>query len=396
MKSKILVITDEIENFKIIKDKFTLRRECDKPHYSSFKDAKQLLSHNCFDVVIAEEVKDFFKVFSFAQNSGAEVIMFRCDDGSDFEKYYQKGVFDCFNINAENSEFNNKILNCLKYSNLKRTVALNTSYFEGTGILVSKYKCFSLKYLREIFEEISQINDSVFCVITVDEDVKTKVLLKRLSGIIYKTLRACDIFAKGDNDSFYVVLNNVEIAGAKSFINILQSKIGNDIPIKAGLSKINYQTFEEALKNSEDALKYALKNGESLGIFAQDNTADAWLDTGFSSDKQYKLFVKAYERKLKNVIEPLFYRFKKENETKFNVIQYANASECAFCFKSEQGKSELVIHHGGNTVVDVQINHDGLNSPENSRFKITIDKLTEKELLKFLKNLKREFIKSRV
>jgi len=396
MKSKILVITDDIENFKIIKNKITLKRECDKPLHCSFKEAKQFLSRDLYDVIIAEEVKDFSKILPSAQNAGAEVILFRCDDNADFEKFYQKGVFDCFNINIENSEFNHKILNCLKYVNLKRTVDLNFAYFEGRGILKTKNKCFNLQYLKEIFEEIPNINDSVFCTITLDENVRTKVSLNKLAGVIKKSLRINDIFVKGSSENFYVILNNIEFGKAHNFIEINQSKIGKDLIIRAGLSKIDYQTLEEVQKNACDALQFAIKNNKTVGVLADKSDEDSWLETDFAAEKQYKLFVKAYERKLKNIVEPLFYRFKKENETKFNVIQYANTSECAFCFKSEHGKSELILRYDGQTCVNAQINHDGLNSPENSRFKITLDKLTEKELLKLLKNLKREFIKSGV
>ena len=105
----------------------------------------------------------------------------------------------------------------------------------------------------------------------------------------------------------------------------------------------------------------------------------------------------AFTKKLKEVITPVFFRFQKECETKLtntNVSQYANSIECVFSLKNENIHSELILRYNGFAKIKIEIVHSGLDSAENSKVEMPLSKLTEKELLKLLKQLKDEYKQS--
>ena len=102
----------------------------------------------------------------------------------------------------------------------------------------------------------------------------------------------------------------------------------------------------------------------------------------------------AFTNKLKTIITPVFFRFQKECETKLantQVSQYANNIESVFSLKNENIHSELIIRFNGFAKFIIEIVHSGLDSAENSKLEMPLSKLTEKELLKLLHQLKDEY-----
>ena len=97
---------------------------------------------------------------------------------------------------------------------------------------------------------------------------------------------------------------------------------------------------------------------------------------------------------MKNIIEPIFFRFQKECETKLTntqVSQYSNNIESVFSLKNDILHSELILRFNGYAKFKIEITHSGLDSAENSKFEIPLSTLTEKELTKLLKQLKQEY-----
>ena len=110
--------------------------------------------------------------------------------------------------------------------------------------------------------------------------------------------------------------------------------------------------------------------------------------------KDFKIFKNAFEKKLNNVITPVFFRTQKEFEVKLTntqVSQYSNNVESVFSLKNDVLHSELIIRFNGFTKFKLEIIHSGLDSAENTKIEIPLKQLTEKELNKYLKQLKTEY-----
>ena len=123
---------------------------------------------------------------------------------------------------------------------------------------------------------------------------------------------------------------------------------------------------------------------------------NAWLDDDetFSKKKDFKLFKTIFDKKLNNVITPIFFRHQKEFETKLantSVSQYANNVECVFSLKNELIHSELTIRYNGYAKFKIEITHSGLDSAENTKMEIPLKDMTNKLLTSLLKKLKDEY-----
>ncbi|MBR1460154.1 hypothetical protein IJ596_00770, partial [bacterium] len=198
------------------------------------------------------------------------------------------------------------------------------------------------------------------------------------------------------NGYFYLLLQDITIEDASNIVQKLQDTMTEEFQIKAGIVKTGIQDFEELLKNAKDSLNSAIIHNQQ--VMSLSDIEDNWLDEGepaANNKKQYKLFKKLQENKIKYVIEPTFFKVQKELSKKLNsssINQYTNPIESSFCIRSNNIQSELTIRFNGNSKVDTIITHSGLYSAENTKNTYLINKFNEKELTKLLKQLKEEFI----
>ena len=111
---------------------------------------------------------------------------------------------------------------------------------------------------------------------------------------------------------------------------------------------------------------------------------DDWLDTGMKN-KELKLFRRIYNKKLQEVIEPVFFRLQKAHEDK-EIEQYTGAEECVFCIKNNMVK----IVYSGLGKVKIYTVYEGLDSPENTEITVPLGKLVQKELTKIVEGFIQE------
>ena len=75
-----------------------------------------------------------------------------------------------------------------------------------------------------------------------------------------------------------------------------------------------------------------------------------------------------------------------------NIEQYVNEQECIFELIHKKQKSSLKLVYQGFTKIVVQIIHEGLDSPENDEFSISLTKINQTLLIdimeKFIKDFK--------
>ncbi len=335
-----------------------------------------------------KETKTDAEIILIVKDINAELIL----------KAYDADIYDYLTIDSENFDFAIKTINCFKLQALKNVEQRNEKFLYQQGVIDEKTGLYKYNYLKEIFIDIAddlRIQNGIFAILTLDEKNKTKISTNRLAGIIKNSLRKEDIIATARGGKFYLILPNIDFDGTKNLIQKIQDKIGDNFKIRAGISKIGIQSFEALDKITQDSLKSAIQNDEmTASLSASLELANGWLDEEQAPHKDFKLFKVAFTNKMKNVIEPIFFRFQKECETKLTntqVSQYSNNIESVFSLKNDILHSELIIRFNGYAKFKIEITHSGLDSAENSRFEIPLSKLTEKELTKLLKQLKQEY-----
>ena len=405
--NNILLISENTEATELILNKLVLLRDNDKIEIcNNYKETKKALQNSlCCVVLLYANINDQDSVIKSIRTikdtkQDIEIILIPSDINSEFIlKAYDAGIYDYVPIDAESFDFVIKTINCYKLRTLKNIEQRNEKFLYQQGVIYEKTNLYKYNYLKEIFIDISddlRIKKGIFCILTLDAKNKTKISTNRLAGIIKNTVRGDDIIAIARGGKFYAILPNIDLEGTKNLLNKIQDRIGNDFKIRAGLSKIGIQSFETLDKLTQDSLKSAIQNDEMyISLTEQLNPVEMWIDEeNISQHKDFKLFKVAFTNKMKNVIEPIFFRFQKECETKLTntqVSQYANNIESVFSLKNENLHSELVIRFNGFAKFKIEINHSGLDSAENTKLEIPLSKLTDKELTKLLKQLKQEY-----
>lgn len=405
--NNILLISENTEATELILNKLVLLRDNDKIEIcNNYKETKKALQNSlCCVVLLYANINDQDSVIKSIRTikdtkQDIEIILIPSDINSEFIlKAYDEGIYDYITLESENFDFAIKTINCFKLRTLKNIEQRNEKFLYQQGVIDEKTNLYKYNYLKEIFIDISddlRIKKGIFCILTLDEKNKTKISTNRLAGIIKNTVRGDDIIAIARGGKFYAILPNIDLEGTKNLLNKIQDRIGNDFKIRAGLSKIGIQSFETLDKLTQDSLKSAIQNDEMcISLTEQLNPVEMWIDEeNISQHKDFKLFKVAFTNKMKNVIEPIFFRFQKECETKLTntqVSQYANNIESVFSLKNENLHSELVIRFNGFAKFKIEINHSGLDSAENTKLEIPLSQLTDKELTKLLKQLKQEY-----
>ena len=404
--NNILLISEDENATELILNKLVLLRDNDKITKCNYKETKKALQNSLYCVVLLyadiKEQELIFKTIKTIKETklDSEIILIPNDVNTELIlKAYDAGIYDYVPIDAESFDFVIKTINCYKLRTLKNIEQRNEKFLYQQGVIDEKTNLYKCNYLKDIFIDIAddlRIQNGIFSILTLNDKNKTKISTNRLAGIIKTTVRGDDIIATARGGKFYLILPNIDLEGTKKLIQKIQDKMGEEFKIHAGMSKIGIQSFETLDKLTQDSLKSAIQNDEmTVSLSEVTGMQNGWLeDEDQPRHKNFKLFKVAFTNKMKNVIEPIFFRFQKECETKLTntqVSQYANNIESVFSLKNETLHSELVIRFNGYAKFKIEINHSGLDSAENTKKEFPLSQLTDKELTKLLKQLKQEY-----
>lgn len=404
--NNILLISEDENATELILSKLVLLRDNDKITKCNYKETKKALQNSLYCVVLLyadiKEQELLFKTIKTIKETkpDSEIILIPNDVNTELIlKAYDAGIYDYVPIDAESFDFVIKTINCYKLRTLKNIEQRNEKFLYQQGVIDEKTNLYKCNYLKDIFIDIAddlRIQNGIFSILTLNDKNKTKISTNRLAGIIKTTVRGDDIIATARGGKFYLILPNIDLEGTKKLIQKIQDKMGEEFKIHAGMSKIGIQSFETLDKLTQDSLKSAIQNDEmTVSLSEVTGMQNGWLeDEDQPRHKDFKLFKVAFTNKMKNVIEPIFFRFQKECETKLTntqVSQYANNIESVFSLKNETLHSELVIRFNGYAKFKIEINHSGLDSAENTKKEFPLSQLTDKELTKLLKQLKQEY-----
>lgn len=404
--NNILLISEDENATELILNKLVLLRDNDKITKCNYKETKKALQNSLYCVVLLyadiKEQELLFKTIKTIKETkpDSEIILIPNDVNTELIlKAYDAGIYDYVPIDAESFDFVIKTINCYKLRTLKNIEQRNEKFLYQQGVIDEKTNLYKCNYLKDIFIDIAddlRIQNGIFSILTLNDKNKTKISTNRLAGIIKTTVRGDDIIATARGGKFYLILPNIDLEGTKKLIQKIQNKMGEEFKIHAGMSKIGIQSFETLDKLTQDSLKSAIQNDEmTVSLSEVTGMQNGWLeDEDQPRHKDFKLFKVAFTNKMKNVIEPIFFRFQKECETKLTntqVSQYANNIESVFSLKNETLHSELVIRFNGYAKFKIEINHSGLDSAENTKKEFPLSQLTDKELTKLLKQLKQEY-----
>lgn len=219
---------------------------------------------------------------------------------------------------------------------------------------------------------------------------------EKLVSALKTSIRNNDFIGMNSNNRFVVVNCENSTDGALEIFERVQVKLGVDVPLIVGISRISGENFSTALKKAKCALTDAKLEHKNYMIFESDKAlteTDEWLDDmEVEPQKNFKIFKTVFKKKYEQVIGPFFENAQTQysEALKFSQVeQFTDEKMSVFRIFDDINSSILRLAYEGLTKVKITIAHAGLNSAENSELSVSIKKITPE----FMKEIFEKFIK---
>ena len=396
MQRNIILVTNDnkIENF--LKTKLVLLREVDSIIVSNYTDAKNDIEKYCPDVVFvycSYEQEECLELIKGIKNIPVILLMENYDKDL-LLAAFDAGIKDYLTLSSTDADVLIRTIWALKDKYKQDKADMTEHLLENLNIM-DKDSVIYIDYQKIFDYEIEQIKktskDAVFMVLSPTDNAKLNLDEKTFANKLCSILRNSDIIAKAINYRYYLLLNKTNTKGAFVLFDRIKSETGVDIA--AGISAINNQTFEELEYETLNANIDALSTGKEVIVVNHDAASETWIDEINSSPKKnFKLFKQAFNKKLENVIIPVFYRMQQiyeKNMPNAEIEQNVNEKQSIFIIKNDELENTFKITYPGFSKINIDILHDGLDSAENKRVSFNINELNED----FLEALLDEFYK---
>lgn len=409
VESNIILITNDTNVVDILKPKLVLLREIDNILTTTYQDAvkniKKLLpetvliycSHEkaqCLELIKAIKTDELIK--------NTTILLVINEYDRDFMlNAYDENIADYLTLNADDAEILMRTIWCFKKNTYIATINKQHNLLEELGVINKETDFFTNEYCDKIFENefnnLKKMNaDGVLMLISASEESKTKLNPALLANAIKNSTRNSDVIAHGPANRFYVLLRETQLKGAFCVWDKIKQSVGKEYTINAGVSLIGDKSFDELKNELLNALVESISTNKDLVIVNEEEnfSSDSWLDKINTSQKNFKLFKQAFNKKLEKVITPVFFQMQKLYEDKLfktQIEQYSNSTLSSFSLKSSKHISELKITYPGFSKINIDIIHQGLDSPENRRISLDLTELDESRLTGILEEFIKEF-----
>ena len=360
MQSQIVLVSDDSDFFEYIFSKLLLRKsdEIIRLSFDNVPEKLDLLSQaifvinseNCEGCTISLlEILDYRPAIIFAYNNDEK---FRI-------KVYKKGAFAFVTPITSDEELQAILLSALGFSSLLekklqyREMLVNKNLIKSTNEVILDYNSILDQELVRIQESSVP---SVLVAISPDEKSKFKLQPNQIETVILTNIRKNDILMSYAANKYFLLLYDTDVDNAKK----IWAKISSLIPerIYAGFaktfSKNRQQLVNEALNKLHEAINYEKVYSNMLS-----NSAD-------SGKKNFKQFRQDLNKKIEQVVIPVFYHIKqKYSEKLFGiVIEQKNEEGCSYLeLKSRFAIARFKISAPGFANINIDITFS--SSPNN-------------------------------
>jgi GGDEF domain-containing protein len=409
-ESNIILITDNKNVVDILKPKLVLLREIDNILTTTYAEAMTNLQAVVPDVILiycASEKQACLELIKNIKTNektkSISVLLLVEEYEQDFIlNAYDENVDDYLNANADDAEILIRTIWGLKKTAYISAIQKQKSLLESLSVIDKNTGFYTNEYCEKIFENefksLEKNNDEgILMLVSASEESKTKLNVLQLAKAIKISIRNSDVVVHSSANRFFVLLRETQLKGAFTVWDKIKRAVGEQYKINAGISQINGKHFDELQKELLNALVEATSTNQDLVIVSdeqKETLSGDWLEKINSTQKNFKLFKQAFNKKLEKVITPIFFQIQKMYEDKLfktQIEQYSNETLSAFVLKSENKLGELKITYPGFSKINIDIIHQGLDSPENKRINLDLTELDETRLTQILEEFIAEF-----
>lgn len=408
-ESNIILITNDNEVTNILKPKLVLLREIDNILTTAYSNAIENIENIIPETILIycgkekdECLKLIRQIRTNERTKTISILLVVKNYEQDFVlSAYDENISDFMDLNVDEVEVLMRTLWCMKKNSYISTINKRNSLLESLGVINPTTGFYTSQYCDKIFENefknLKQIKaNGILMLISASEECKTKLSPLLLSKAIKSSVRTSDVVVHSIANRFYVLLCETQLKGAFCVWDKIKRALGETYTITAGVSDIEGKSFEELKNQLLNALIEASSLNKDLVIVNQKATdsSEDWLDKINSTQKNFKLFKQAFNKKLEKVITPVFFQMQKLYEEKLfktQIEQYSNSALSAFILKRDNNISEVKITYPGFSKINIDIVHQGLDSPENKHISLDMTEIDESKLTKILEDFILEF-----
>jgi len=408
-ESNIILVTNDNNVTQILKPKLVLLREIDTILTTTYSDAVKALRENVPDTILlycAEEQEECLNLIKTLKTDeltkNTTILLIVKDYDQDFMlSAYDENITDYLTLKADDAEILMRTIWGLRKNTLVNTVRKQRNLLEQLNIINKETGFYSNNFCEKVFEnefKILKDNDAegILMIVSPSEEGKTKINPTLLADAIRNYTRNSDVIVHGPLNKFYILLPKTHLQGAFCVWDKIKKAAGDDNSIICGVTNVEDKTFAELKDDLLNALIEAESTKNDLVIVdnSEENSSGDWLDKINSTQKNFKLFKQAFNKKLDKVITPVFFQIQKLYEEKLfktQIEQSSNSTVSSFLLKKLGSESELKITYPGFSKINIDIIHQGLDSPENKRISLDLTELDETRLTKILEDFIQEF-----
>lgn len=408
-ENNIILITNDENVSEILKPKLVLLREVDDILTTNYSRAMETIDSCLPEVVLIYCADEKDKCIELIKNiklnlnvKDVSILLILDKYDQDFLlNAYDENITDYMLMGADDAEILIRTIWSLKSYANRVTLLKHKSLLENLDIINKDTGFYKEKYSENIFEnEFASLKEheaeGILMLVSPSEESKTKLNQQQLAKAIKVSTRTSDVIIHTTLNRFYILLVGTQLKGAFTVWEKIKRAVGNQYVLNGGISQVEQKNFPQLKKELLNAVVESKTMNQDLVIVSDEpkNSSTEWLDKINSAQKNFKLFKQAFNKKLEKVITPVFFQVQKLYEEKLfqiQIEQYSNSTLSAFTLKSLDKTSELKITYPGFSKINIDIIHEGLDSPENRRIGLDLTELDETRLTQILEDFIKEF-----
>lgn len=381
MQNNIILITDNEKVAQKTAKKILLLRKTDSftviNHADCFDTVKKAKPVLVFYHLKLNREDDFLNFLQkIKQNktlkSCSVILIYELIDENTLCSAFEYGMTDFIKTNSTETEFTIRTLWCLQKRENNKDFLEKKEILSQLKILDNQNNIFTENYTYTILKEESKKNWGCFVAIAADINVRSKISPDNLINIIKKNIRKNDILGYAQDSKIYLFFKKTNAITTSKILNKINKQLTKDYSISAGFIETKNISFEKAEILANKALSQALLKGNSFINASEQNKK---IDT--NNIKNFKIHKDFLQKKIENILSPLFYQIQKRNEEKLfetKIRQNVSDKEISFFnLENEEIKSSFNLTFSGFSTINILTTHFFKKEKEEKKQKIYLD-----------------------
>ena len=315
MADKVVLISDDENFFDYFKSKLSLRKN-DELYCFKFDDipAKMHLIVHSVLIVNSENSQDkTLELLSFFRETPIIVSAYNTDEEYKV-KCYQAGMFDFITPLISDKELQARILPALSVAGILKKSQRYREVLVKNNIISSNNEVY-VDYGYVLDKELEQLANSSrkSCFLAISPDDKTKFLLQanQIETLILNSIRTSDILINYAPNKYFLILHNADLLTAEKIWNKIQLQFTQKI--YAGIALITNQSRQQLINEALNKLHHAINNSKDAKTSSITTLSN---NNGVAQIGNFKMFRQEFEKKIENIISPVFYQIQQKYSTK--------------------------------------------------------------------------------